>query len=64
MSPSSVVAKLVGLRAMAGPRLLELFGQVSDALPRRGVGHLFALLLAVALAAVLAGAGSGRREEP
>ncbi|OIQ86503.1 hypothetical protein GALL_316550 [mine drainage metagenome] len=30
MSPSSVVATFVGLRATARPRLLELFGQVSD----------------------------------
>jgi len=58
MSSSSVVAMSVEPRALARPGLLELFEQVGDPRARRGVRHLFAPLLAVALAAVLAGARS------
>src|SRR5450759_4847512 len=58
MSSSSVVAMSVETRALARPGLLDLLEQVGDPRARRGVRHLFAPLLAMALAAVLAGARS------
>jgi predicted transposase YbfD/YdcC len=58
MSSSPVVAPSVESVALVRPGLLELFEQVADPRDRRGVRHRFAVLLAVALSAVLAGARS------
>lgn len=58
MSSSPVVALPVESLTLVRPGLLELFSQVADPRARRGVRHPFASLLAVALAAVLAGARS------
>ena len=58
MSSSSVVATSVESGELARPGLLEVLGQVVDPRARRGVRHRFAGVLAVALAAVLAGARS------
>ena len=55
-SPVTTVSVEPGVLARLG--LLELFEQVTDPRARRGVRHRFAPLLAVALAAVLAGARS------
>jgi len=58
MSSSPVTALPVESVGLARPGLLELFEQVTDPRARRGVRHRFAGLLAVALAAVLAGVRS------
>jgi len=58
MSSSPVAAPPVESVGLVRPGLLELFEQVADPRARRGVRHRFAGLLAVALAAVLAGARS------
>ena len=58
MSSSPVLAVPVESGALARPGLLELFEQVADPRAARGVRHAFAGLLAVALAAVVAGARS------
>jgi len=58
MSSSPVITVSVEPGVLARPGLLELVEQVTDPRARRGVRHRFAPLLAVALAAVLAGARS------
>ena len=58
MSSSPVAALPVESLGLTRPGLLELFEQLTDPRARRGVRHRFAGLLAVALAAVLAGARS------
>ena len=58
MSSSPVAASSVEPGGLARPGLLELFEQVPDPRARRGVRHQFAVILAVALSAVLAGARS------
>ena len=55
-SPATTVSVEPGVLARRG--LLELFEQVRDPRSRRGVRHQFAVILAVALTAVLAGARS------
>jgi len=55
-SPATTVSVEPG--ALSGPGLLELFEHVTDPRARRGVRHRLAPVLAVALAAVLAGARS------
>ena len=55
-SPLTTVSVEPGVLARRG--LLELLEQVSDPRSRRGVRHQFAVILAVALSAVLAGARS------
>jgi len=58
MSSSPATAVSVEPGVLARPGLLELFEQVTDPRARRGVRHRFAPVLAMALAAVLAGARS------
>ena len=58
MSSSPPTAVSVEPGALIRPGLLELLEQVTDPRARRGVRHRFAPVLAVALAAVLAGARS------
>jgi hypothetical protein len=58
MSSSPATAVSVEPGALTRPGLPELLGQVTDPRARRGVRHRFAPILAVALAAVLAGARS------
>lgn len=58
MSSSPVLTPPVESLGLTRPGLLELFEQVGDPRARRGVRHRFAGLLAVVLAAVLAGARS------
>jgi len=58
VSSSPVLTPPVESLGLTRPSLLELFEQVGDPRARRGVRHRFAGLLAVALAAVLAGARS------
>jgi len=58
MSSSPVLTPPVESLELTRPGLLELFEQVGDPRARRGVRHRFAGLLAVGLAAVLAGARS------
>lgn len=58
MSSSPVAASCVEPGGLARPGLLELFEQVPDPRARRGVRHRFAVIVAVALSAVLAGARS------
>jgi len=58
MSSSPVAASPVESVGLVRPGLLELFEQIADPRARRGVRHRFAGLLAVALAAVPAGARS------
>ena len=58
MSSSPVAPCPVESSRLARPWLLELLEQVSDPRSRRGVRHRFAGVVAVALAAVLAGARS------
>jgi hypothetical protein len=55
MSASPVVAPSVESAGLTRPGLLEFFEQVADPRARRGIRHRFAVLLAVALSAVLAG---------
>ena len=58
MSSSSVICAPVESVGLVRPGLLDLLGQVADPRARRGVRHQFVGVLAVALAAVLAGARS------
>lgn len=58
MSSSPAVTVHVDPAVLARPGLLELFGQVPDPRARRGVRHQLAAILALGLAAVLAGARS------
>ena len=58
MSSSPLMHRPVEPGGLAPPGLLELFEQVPDPRARRGVRHQFAVILAVALTAVLAGARS------
>ena len=58
MSSSPPAAVPVEPEPLSRPGLLELFEQVADPRARRGVRYRFAPVLAVALAAVLAGARS------
>src|SRR5450830_416123 len=58
MSSSSATTVCVEPGALSRPGLLELFEHVTDPRARRGVRHRLAPVLAVALAAVLAGARS------
>ncbi len=58
MSSSPAAAVFVESAGLARPSVLELLDQIPDPRARRGVRHRFAPVLAVAVAAVVAGARS------